>query len=315
METVARQLAEAWTERGHTVQVVTQTPLGDEARLKRLSVTRRPSLRRWWRLLRAADLFVQSGISLKSLPLAIAARVPLMFVHHNMLPLTLDSVGARMLLKRAVTYLGENIAVSSAVANDLPARNTTVIHNPFASSFVGTHRPSKETKLLFVGRLVSVKGVDVALKALTELDPAYTLTICGDGEDRRSLKTHANRLGVADRVTFKGWVSHDELSDIARRSSIQLVPSRYEPFGIVALEAIAAGCPVVGSDTGGLPEAVGRCGILVPPDDPEALARGIERAKAQRENLLQNREGHLEQFEIDTIAEQYLNVFRRVVHS
>ena len=315
METVARQLAEAWTERGHTVQVVTQTPLEDEDPIDTLPVIRQPSPGRWWSLLRSADLFVQSGISLKSLPLAVAAGVPIVFIHHNMLPLTFDSVGARILLKRAATRLGENIAVSSAVAKDLPTRNTTVIHNPFVPSFVGAQEPSNETDLLFVGRLVSVKGVDVALRALSELDPAYTLTICGDGDERGVLEAFADRLGIADRVTFRGWVPHDELSDIARQSGIQLVPSRYEPFGIVALEAIAAGCPVVASNTGGLPEAVGRCGLLVPPEDPEALARGIEQARAQRNQLLQHREAHLDQFDIDTIADQYLNVFRRVVHS
>ena len=315
METVARQLADVWRDRGHTVHVVTQTTLDDEEPLDTLPVTRQPSPGRWWTLLQSADLFVQSGISLKSLPLAVAAGVPIVFIHHNMLPLTLDSVGVRMLLKRAATRLGENIAVSRAVAKDLPTRNTTVIHNPFVPSFVGTQEPSNETNLLFVGRLVSVKGVDVALKALSELDPTYTLTICGDGDERGALEALAGRLGIADRVTFRGWVSHDELSDIARQSSIQLVPSRYEAFGIVALEAIATGCPVVASDTGGLPEAVGRCGVLVAPDDPEALAGGIERARAQRDQLLQHREAHLDQFDIDTIADQYLNVFRRAVHS
>ena len=315
METVARQLAEVWGERGHTAHVVTQTPLDDEEPLDTIPVTRQPSLGRWWTLLRSADLFVQSGISLKSLPLAVTAGVPIVFIHHNMLPLTIDSVGARMLLKRMATHLGQNIAVSSAVAEDLPARKTTVIHNPFIPSFSATQPPPNETTLLFVGRLVSVKGVDIALRALAELDPVYTLTICGDGEERGTLEALAEHLGVADRVTFRGWVAHDELSNIARRASIQLVPSRYEPFGIVALEAIAAGCPVVASDTGGLPEAVGRCGVLVPPDNPDALARGIERARAQRDQLLQHREAHLDQFDIDTIADQYLNVFRRVVHS
>jgi len=315
METVARQLAEAWRDRGHAVHVVTQTPLGDSNPLDELPVTRRPSLGRWWALLRDADLFVQSGISLKSFPLGLASGTPVVFIHHNMLPLTPDTVGARMLLKRGAAHLGENVAVSSAVARDLPNRTTTVIHNPFVPSFEATRPPESETTLLFVGRLVSVKGVDVALRALSELDPAYTLTICGDGDEREALQTLARRLGVDDRVIFKGWVDHDEIAEYARRASLQLAPSRYEPFGIVALEAIAAGCPVVASDTGGLPEAVGRCGILVPPEDPEALARGIERAVERRDELLRYREAHLEEFDIDTIADQYLNVFRRVLHS
>ncbi len=107
-------------------------------------------------------------------------------------------------------------------------------------------------------------------------------------------------------------MDHDELSTVAQRASIQLVPSRYEPFGIVALEGIAAGCVIVASRTGGLPEAVGPCGVLVPPNDPEALAQGIRDATAQRADLQAHRDAHLEQFTIDTIAEQYLAVLRRV---
>jgi len=313
METVARQLAQAWQGQGHTVQVVTQTPLDDAELLDTLNVTRQPSLATWWQLLQKTDIFVQSGISLKSLPLGLLSGMPVVFIHHNMLPTGSDTVGIRNQLKRWAAHLGPNIAVSSAVAQDLPSGRTTVIHNPFEPYFTSSKIPDDPHHLLFVGRLVSVKGADVALHALSQLDASYTLTICGDGPDRSELEQLSTTLGLSDRVMFEGWVDHNELRAYAQRASIQLVPSRYEPFGIVALEAIASGCAVVASDTGGLAEAVGPCGILVPPDDPTALARGIEKAVSTREELLASRDAHLARFDIDVIAEQYLEVFRRVV--
>lgn len=313
METVARQLTEAWHDQGHTVKVVTQTPLGDAEPLDTLNVIRQPLLATWWQLLQDADIFVQSGISLKSLPLGLLSGTPVVFIHHNMLPIGSGTVGIRNQLKRWAAHLSPNIAVSSAVAEDLPSSRTTVIHNPFEPYFTSTESPADPHHLLFVGRLVSVKGADVALHALSHLDASYTLTICGDGPERSELERLATTLGFGDRVTFEGWVDHDELRAHAQRANIQLVPSRYEPFGIVALEAIAAGCAVVASDTGGLSEAVGPCGILVPPYDPAALAQGIEKAVSTREELLASRDEHLARFDIDVIAEQYMEVFRRVV--
>ena len=313
METVARQLAEAWTRKGHTVQVVTQTPLGEAPPLTDLPVHRQPSLREWVWLLSEANLFVQSGISLKTLPLGWFTQTPMVVIHHNMFPLEQTTVGFRNGIKRLAARLVPNIAVSTAVANDLPDARTTVICNPFEPHFSASEENVEAHRLLFVGRLVSVKGVDVALRALAHLDPRYTLDICGEGPERETLELLVQQLGIESRVTFHGWVDHQALAPLAQKASIQLVPSRYEPFGIVALEGIAAGCAIVAAETGGLPEAMGPCGVLVPPDDPEALANSIREATAQRKELLAHREEHLAQFQIDTIADRYLEVFERVV--
>jgi glycosyltransferase involved in cell wall biosynthesis len=315
METVANQLSGAWMSEGHEVQVVTQTPLRGNDEVNELQVTRQPSVRTWSDLLSWADLFVQSGVSLRSLPFTILTQTPVVFIHHNMLPVTADTVGLRNALKRAASRLGRNVAVSTAVANDLPTQ-TTVIHNPFEPHFkISRNEPVQDAHLLFVGRLVTVKGADVAIRALTHLPKHSTLTICGDGNERSQLETLAETLGVRERTTFCGWVDHKQLADIARDASVQLVPSRYEPFGIVALEGIAAGCSIVASNTGGLPEAVGPCGILVDPGDPKALAVGVREAIQNRSKLLAQREQHLSSFHIDKIAKQYLSVFRDAVQT
>jgi glycogen(starch) synthase len=116
-------------------------------------------------------------------------------------------------------------------------------------------------------------------------------------------------------VTFEGWTEPDELAARYRTAELLLVPSRYEPFGIVALEAIASGCPVVAARTGGLPEAVGDCGVLVSRDDPDALADAVERALRSdvRDELRAAMPAHVARHRIDRIATDYLHTLQQVV--
>ena len=134
-------------------------------------------------------------------------------------------------------------------------------------------------RLAIVGRLIPLKGHDVLLRAVArarERLPGLTLEIAGDGELEPVLRATATRLGLDDAVTFLGRVA--PVTPALERAEVVVVPSFGEGFGMVALEAMERGRPVIASDVGGLPEIVddGRTGILVPPGDVEALARAIE---------------------------------------
>jgi D-inositol-3-phosphate glycosyltransferase len=145
-------------------------------------------------------------------------------------------------------------------------------------------RVRRGQRLLSVGRLVPRKGVDTAVAALVDL-PGSHLAIAGgppaaaldaDPEARR-LRALAQRLGVADRVHLLGSVPHDRLPDLLRWTDAVIATPWYEPFGIVPLEAMACGRPVIGSAVGGLLDTVvpGETGTLVPPRDPAALAAAV----------------------------------------
>jgi glycosyltransferase involved in cell wall biosynthesis len=231
---------------------MTVTSLQDAEELDTLSVIRRPAPRRQLQLARWSDIFVQSGISLRSLWLPFVARRPLAMIHHNMI---FNNQGSRALsaLKWAAARLGQNIAVSRAVGRNLPP-STAVIPNPFRSSLPEISSATERSGLLFVGRLVSAKGGDVALDALARLHAqeggdAPPLTICGDGPDRAALERQARALGLQEAVTFAGWTAPRELAAHYARAEALLVPSRYEPFGIVALEALSTGTPVLTLDS------------------------------------------------------------------
>ena len=318
LEVITQQLAEEWATRGHEVKVWTQAPLGDAVELTTLSVVRAPSFRETLRLTAWSDVVVYSGITLRDLLPAFAPRQrPVVFVHHGMMEYR-EGYSRRLVdLKRIASRLGMNIAVSQAVAQTVPG-GAHVIPNAFRPGFESIVRAPE--MLLCVGRLVSDKGVDVLIRALALLHDqghALALKICGDGPDSSSLKALASNLGLSESVSFAGWTPPNLLRQCYARASAVVIPSRHEPFGIVALEAIAANVPVVASNVDGLPESVGPCGVLVPPDDPAALGRGIiEALKPERDVAFRAAApAHLERHQISRVAEEYLDVIGSVVRT
>lgn len=135
--------------------------------------------------------------------------------------------------------------------------------------------------VVFSGRLVYEKGVQDLLAAVPRLrrrHPGFRLVVAGRGPEEERLRALARRLRLGRAVTFAGFVSDAELAALAAAADCAVVPSRYEPFGLVALEAAAAGTPVVASDAGGLPEFVvhRRTGLTFPAGDPAGLAAAVD---------------------------------------
>jgi len=156
-------------------------------------------------------------------------------------------------------------------------------------------------ELLYFGRLEYEKGVHEAIAALPRIrraHPGTTLTIAGDGTQLDWLVELARKHKVRKATKFIGRVDHQELLRLLHRADAAVLPSHYEPFGIVALEAAATGTPLVTSNVGGLGEAVidGFTGVSCPPRDVAALAAAVrtvlddpaaaqQRAVAARERL------------------------------
>ncbi len=132
-------------------------------------------------------------------------------------------------------------------------------------------------RVVFAGRIVEPKGPQVLIRAARDVDAEFVL--CGEGWRVQAMRRLAERLGVAERVKFRGWLEADELARELAEASIVVLPSVWpEPFGLVGIEAFAAGRPVVASATGGIGDWLqdGVNGISVPPGDPRALARALE---------------------------------------
>ena len=163
--------------------------------------------------------------------------------------------------------------VGAATQALTPQAEVVVIGNgvdPVA--FTVDPRPVGErTDVVFVGRLeIAQKGLDLLLDAWALAAPRVEgdLLLAGTGPDEAALRERAERLGVADRVRFLGWVAGRDKAELVARARVAAVPSRFETFGIVAAEALAVGTPVVAYDIDCLREVVpAEGGVLVPRED------------------------------------------------
>jgi glycosyltransferase involved in cell wall biosynthesis len=215
-------------------------------------------------------------------PLTAATLVPgVQTVAVEQLPYPLHGRAQRALKQFTSRRLAAHIAVGEGAARlveefaQLPAGSIRVIHNgvpELATHPVARARPGPV--LGTIGRLDHQKGFDVLIRALVDV-PAATLVVVGDGPEGASLRTLAAELGVAGRVHFTGFSAE------ARRHlggfDVFVLPSRFEGFPLVIVEAMLAGLPVVATDVGSVAEAVidGQTGSLVPADDAPRLAGAI----------------------------------------
>lgn len=323
IETLSRLLIERWLRQQTNVVLVSDVPappgLTPEISPK---VLYRPGLLTRIKVHRQAQLVVHMNISLKALWPALLIRRPFVAVHHGFY--VCDQSGRqdwREKLKLGVARRANaNIAVSAAVARDTHL-DCEVIPNAYDDSlFNHDGSAARKTDLAFVGRLVSDKGADLLLRALSTLRAhglRPNLTIIGDGPERQALKRLAAETGVAKQVRFTGTLSQHCVAAELRRDEILVVPSLCnEAFAIVALEGAACGCVVLGSHSGGLPEAIGPTGTTFPRGDVETLAeklRFLLLNPEERERYRSAAAAHLARHAPETIAKRYLGVFRRVL--
>lgn len=312
------QLAEAWSRQGLDVVVATRTP-GEPQELP-FRVLRDPGMLQLLREVREADLVYQPNLSLRELwPLSLVAK-PWAVSHHSWYTRSDGSITLPDRLKRSLSRRADaSIAVSQALANDL-GPETIVIPNPYRDEiFFPRPEIPRDRDLVFVGRLVSDKGLNVlidALALLAESDQRPRLTVIGSGPERVELEAAVGRLRLEQQVRFMGQLESEALACEMARHEILVVPSLYkEPFGIVALEGLACGCVAIGSDGGGLPEAIGECGLTFPNGDASILAARITQLLTSESLRLRLRKGapdHLQKFRSQTVVAQYLAIFRRL---
>lgn len=126
-----------------------------------------------------------------------------------------------------------------------------------------------------VGRLTFQKGVDVLLRAVSNLDADVSVVIAGDGEDEEMLRSFAQHLRIESRTHFVGF--QEDVGRVLAALDVFCMPSRWEGFGLALVEALAAGLPVVATGVDSIPEVLGDAGLLVSPDDSDALAHALGR--------------------------------------
>lgn len=242
-------------------------------------VVRVSSWLRGIRIIIRADLIIMMGPILIPLLLGNLLCKKIILTHH-VPPRPASPACWKRLLSSALVRSSIQIAGSRSLAATLPGP-AEVIPNPLRIDFHIWPPANRGRSILFVGRLIPEKGATVLLRAFALIPRSAcppNLTIVGSGPQKIELENLARNLGIAERVRFLASISGSELQEIYRANTVVAVPSVWEePFGLVALEAVASGCRVVVSNRGGLPEAAGPTAIIVPPT-PEAFAKGLARA-------------------------------------
>ncbi|MEM2281422.1 MAG: glycosyltransferase family 4 protein [Candidatus Bathyarchaeia archaeon] len=179
----------------------------------------------------------------------------------------------------------------------------------------------EEKIVLFVGRLVYEKGIHILINAIPKILGKVNakFIVVGDGYMKDTLSEQVKQMGLTHKVLFTGFVDDETLRNLQKCADVCVIPSLFEPFGIVVLEAMAAKTPVVVSDTGGLAEIVEHdvTGFKVRPGDPNSLALGVTRvlldgdyAKKLRENAYRV---VTEKFNWEKISQQTKNVYELVL--
>jgi glycosyltransferase involved in cell wall biosynthesis len=315
LERFVEQLATGLAERGDEVTVMTSTPAPQPDRYP-FRVVRCPGPFAKLRLVRECEVFFQANVSLKDLWPLLLVRRPWVVVHQGLYTgngWRKAAAAAKQFLARRST---RGISASRYVAGEVDPESE-VIPNPYDDRlFRIVPGVARDADLLFVGRLVSDKGADVLVRALARLAAAgcrSSLSVVGAGPEESRLRDQVAESGLTDQVVFRGRLDGEELVREMNRHRILVVPSVWEePFGIVALEGIACGCVVVGTARGGLVEAIGPCGVVVPNGDEKVLAATLK-------DLLEGADSsvfqaaaaeHLRRHQGGAIVERYREVIR-----
>ncbi|MGI8708887.1 MAG: glycosyltransferase family 4 protein [Actinomycetota bacterium] len=253
------------------------------------------------RLAARSDLVhAHAGEDLAVLPIAYRAaskyQIPLVVTLHCSLAHTIQAVDARTRVLRSVGgFLERSVCrkadavialterVAAALSGDGVAENRIHVVPPGADP----HPPIGEwpwpriqtPRVVFVGRLVSQKGIYTLLQAAANLPRDVNVVFVGDGPDRTELERRARDLGLDDRVTVTGFLPHRLIPSVMAGADLLVLPSIYEELGRVLVEAMQLGVPVVASGVGGIPEVIrdGYNGLLVEPEEPLLLAKAIAR--------------------------------------
>ena len=319
LETIIANLATEFTTQGHLVKVISLTPNPDSEKFN-FNVIRKPKLTYLLKLMRWCDVYFQGCISLKGILPLLAVAKPLIASHHTWYQRSNGRKSWQDYLKKLVSMFATNVSVSHAIAEEIPSKSHIIPNSYQADNFYLMPEVKRDKELVFLGRLVSDKGVNLLLQALANLKEQKLtpkLTIIGKGVEESNLRQQVKDSNIDNQVDFVGVKIGRKLTKLLNAHQIMVVPSRWkEPFGIVALEGIACGCVVVGSAGGGLKDAIGECGVTFANGDVLALTQVLAKLLTNPDRLTnyrQKAEKHLARHQPTEVAKAYLKVFEEAI--
>ncbi|MBS1627442.1 MAG: glycosyltransferase family 4 protein [Bacteroidetes bacterium] len=311
LENVMEGLADEWSV-SNKIMVFTKTK-NNNTDNKPYPIIRNTSLIALYKKVKNADVFVEANISLKTCLVGLLHKKKWVVIHH--LPYNHQNTLSGK-LKNQLTKICHNISVSNYVAATLKGKSI-VINNFYNTNFRKIETIKRDKDFIFLGRLVSDKGADIAINAFAEIikkEFNSTLTIVGDGPEKEALQQIVNKEKIEKNVFFEGVLTGEKLVEKLNEHKVMIIPSRWqEPFGLIALEGLACGCKLIAAKSGGLTEAAEEFGNYFPMGDKKKLVELMEQFLMQPQQFNVEEEKlklHLFSKTRINIAQKYLNYFK-----
>jgi len=356
VETITQTLANNIVQLGHECMVVTEALLNGKKELStKYSIFRAPNMKKRLELARRSSLIHSNGASVKMYPYALIAGKPFIWTHNGYQVSCIDGLGwvdgesapltpissvffhfkrkgfffiliqvMKLFYRRYVAYKADlNIACSNWVAKRQPLRNQIIAYTPYPlGSFVESQELiSVLYDFIYIGRLVSEKGVDDLLRAFSILISEQShkdkkLIIIGDGDKETDLKNLALDLNLGKNLIFVGTKRGSELTALINQSRIAVVPSIWEePYGGVTLELLAAGKNLIVSERGGHAECAGKAALKFPNGDYISLYKCMKKLLDDDElarRQLENAKQQIVKFDERKLTNKYIEIYQSI---
>ena len=319
IETITEVLANYFIDQGHHVRVITGTSSHEFDNMFPFSIYRCPSAYELLRLYNWSDVILQNNLEVRRLwPLLFLKKPIVIGIQTWIRSLDFKRHLLHQVKLQFLRFATSLIACSQSIKLDCLS-SAIVIGNPYCDhNFYLRPDISKRKSIVFVGRLVSDKGVDMLIRAFACLtNQNWHLTIIGNGPEEEYLHHLVDQLEVTASVSFAGSLVGNELAEELSRHEIMVVPSRWqEPFGVVALEGMASGCAMLVSNGGGLPDAVGNAGLLFQRNNQSDLNEKLQTLVNDsnlRLSLRSKAQSHLLNFTAESVGSKYLSVLFHAV--
>lgn len=321
IESISLMLANNFVQRQDVSVVVVTRTLEEGNKQFLFRVARDPSIIEIVRLLKWSDVVFENNPCLSLSWPNLLFRKPKIVGLQTWITAPNEKRELKNRLKRRVLYDYNTVVACSNKIKNLTFNKALVIGNPYDSNVFQQNRINKKLDFVFVGRLVSDKGADMCIELLDELHKIttkkFSLTIIGDGPEMKKLQELAATYNLVNEIRFLGFLASEEIAKELNAHRYLLVPSRWEePFGIVALEGMACGCIPIVSDGGGLPDAVGKAGLVFKRNSIQSLVHCtlelLENVKKQ-DDLLASASEHLSQHKEVQVSQRYFELLLNAV--
>jgi len=323
IEVMSEELASYLFYSGHEIHVLTWTKEVEDDKQFPYKIIRNQGLFSILREHYWADIIFENNPNLRLSWPAFFHHKPHLIVLHGQICRNDRSIGFQDKLKFQWLKLADKVLAVSDSLKEQTFIKAEVIHNFYRDNqFKVLNNTRKINSFVFLGRLVSVKGVDLAIRTiakLIKLKPEFSdieLTIIGDGSMLQDLKKLVTDLELKENVFFLGILKDNLLVKELNKHSYMLVPSSQEPFGLVALEGMACGCLPIVSNIDGLPEAVGNAGFIVNEYSVDGFFDAIICLKenpAFENELRAKSKAHLEMHTKEFVCSKYKNVIEALI--